>query len=150
MAHSDGEQYATWYRLNRCYYKLTYKWNRKRYARRPSCFISKSSGSFETANVDFTHSNIKKYMTLARCRIRQCTIRIVWFLFFNEDDEIVIDTQSSQVPRKFIFIEGKKAIIRFYVFGIHLESGMKILPMDKKRKDIVTVRQFVYITDYVS
>ena len=67
-------------------------------------------------------------------------MRLVWFLFYNEDGEIIIDTQSSKEPRKFVFIEGTKAIIMYYVFGIHLESGMKILPIDKTKNDIVKVR----------
>ena len=67
-------------------------------------------------------------------------MRLVWFLFYNEDGEIIIDTQSSKEPRKFVFIEGTKAIIKYYVFGIHLESGMKILPIDKTKNDIVKVR----------
>ena len=76
-----------------------------------------------------------------RCRIRQCTVRLVWFLFYNDVEEIIIDTQSSKEPRKFVFIEGTKAIIKYYVFGIHLKSGMKVLPVDKTKNDIVRVRQ---------
>lgn len=68
----------------------------------------------------------------------------MWFLFYNDDGEIVIDTQSSKEPRKFVFIEGTEAVIKYYVFGIHLKSGMKVLPVNKTRNDVARVRQLWY------
>ena len=65
MGNSNPDQYTLWYRLNRCYYKLSYAWANKKEANRPSCFIWKGKESSKF-NIDFTHANIKKYMTLER------------------------------------------------------------------------------------
>ena len=66
MAHSDVDQYSLWYRLNRCHYKLSFAWNKKHDVDRPSCYIWKGVGAFEKPNIDWSHSNVKKYMTVAR------------------------------------------------------------------------------------
>ncbi len=66
MAHSKSDQYALWYRRNRCHYKLSFPWNSKHEASRPSCYIWKGAGAFEKPNIDFKHKHIKKYMTLGR------------------------------------------------------------------------------------
>ena len=57
----------------------------------------------------------------------------------------MIDLQSSKEPRKFVFIEGTKAVIKYYAFGIHLESGMKVYPVDKTKSHIVEVRMLFMV-----
>ena len=61
---------------------------------------------------------------------------------------------SSSNPRKFVFIEGEKAVIKYYVFGINLESGMKIVPLDTSKKSIVAVsmalrNSFIWPSQYI-
>ena len=64
----------------------------------------------------------------------------MWFLFYNEDDHIVIDTQSSKEPRKFVFLQGSKAVIKYYAFGMHLKSGLKIKAVDKRKENAIKVK----------
>ena len=139
MAHRDGHQFALWYRFNRCRTKHEFTFNIKRTSNRPSCLVWKKPGGFEKPNLDFNENNIKKYMVMARCRIRQCTVRTVWFLFFEGSRWVTIDQQSSREPRKFVFIEGQTVAIRYFIFGMHLRSGLKIVAVDKKKQRVVEV-----------
>lgn len=71
----------------------------------------------------------------------------MWFLFYDENGEIVIDTESSKQPRKFVFIEGTKAVIQYFVFGMHLESGLKVKAINKTHNHIVEVRKFIKVIE---
>ena len=65
LGNSNADQYALWYRLNRCHYKLSYPWDGKTEANRPSCFVWKGKES-SMFNIEFNNANINAFMTLAR------------------------------------------------------------------------------------
>ena len=77
---------------------------------KPSCQIKDESGQKRTA----------------QCFLKQCTVRLVWFLFFDAFGRSYVD-QSNADPVELTLVEGRKnQRIEFGAFGIHLTSSFII------------------------
>lgn len=87
----------------------------------PHCYVAKPGADA---------SKIKKVpdknLELASCKFRQCTVRQVWFLFFNTYGQPFV-VESNFKGIKLELVAGRKEErIKFAAFGIHLTDGFKI------------------------
>lgn len=122
-----------WYHENLCKLSLVIRRRYKYKADVPSCLVYKGSGSVER---EVQEREIKEKLELAQCRIRQCTVRIVWFLFVDENGHLIIDGMSSEKPRKFMILNGKYFKIKYFVFGVNLLSGLSVGSEDNDKRKI--------------
>lgn len=87
----------------------------------PHCFVA-SEKSHEALIKDDDDSRLE----LVECRIPQCTVRQVWFLFFNSFGRPYLK-ESNVEAVEIILVNGRKSeIIKFGAFGIHKASGLSI------------------------
>ena len=83
---------------------------------KPSCTVKKENGDKERM----------------ACRIPQCTVRLVWFLFFDSFGRAYVE-QSNFEAVEIMLVEGQRETrIRFGAFGIHLASGLSVGTEDGK------------------
>ena len=65
-------------------------------------------------------------LELVECRIPQCTVRQVWFLFFNSFGRPYLK-ESNYEAVEIVLVNGRRSeIIKFGAFGIHRASGLSI------------------------
>lgn len=87
----------------------------------PHCLVAKEK-SDESKIEDEDDSRLE----LVECRIPQCTVRQVWFLFFNSFGQPYIKESNVEYV-EIILVNGRKSEkIRFGAFGIHMASGLSI------------------------
>ena len=87
----------------------------------PHCLVA-SEKSQEPLIKDDDDSRLE----LVECRIPQCTVRQVWFLFFNSFGRPYLK-ESNVEEVQIILVNGRKSeIIKFGAFGIHKASGLSI------------------------
>lgn len=87
----------------------------------PHCLIAKKK-----SQESLIKSRSDSRLEWAECRIPQCTVRQVWFLFFNSFGQPYLK-ESNMEDVEIIIVNGKKsAIIKFAAFGIHRATGLRI------------------------
>ena len=87
----------------------------------PHCLVA-SEKSHESDIEDEDDSRLE----LVECRIPQCTVRQVWFLFFDSFGRPYLK-ESNVEAVEIILVNGRKRqIIKFGAFGIHKASGLSI------------------------
>lgn len=80
-----------WFHENLCRHQLEIRGRKFPKTATPSCLVYKGDSTIEEP---LDHADMKK-LEIARCRIRQCTVRIVWFMFFDENGQLIVDGMSS-------------------------------------------------------
>lgn len=87
----------------------------------PHCLVARQK-SDESKIEDDDDSRLE----LVECRIPQCTVRQVWFLFFNSFGRPYLK-ESNVEDVEIILVNGQKSeTIKFGAFGIHKASGLSI------------------------
>jgi len=88
----------------------------------PHCYVPKNPDADTSKITKVPDDNLE----LARCKFRQCTVRQVWFLFFNTYGQpFVVESNFNGV--KIDLVEGRQEErIKFAAFGIHMTEGFKI------------------------
>lgn len=104
----------------------------------PHCLVAKEK-SYETDIKDDDDSRLE----LVECRIPQCTVRQVWFLFFNSFGRPYLKESNFEAV-EIILVNGRRSeIIKFGAFGIHLASGLSI---DSEESRLVKFAQTFILT----
>ena len=87
----------------------------------PHCLVA-SEKADETDIDDEDDSRLE----LVECRIPQCTVRQVWFLFFNSFGRPYLKESNAEYV-EIILVNGRNSeVIKFGAFGIHKASGLSI------------------------
>ncbi|KAK3722586.1 hypothetical protein QZH41_010102, partial [Actinostola sp. cb2023] len=87
----------------------------------PHCYVAKP-GVDASKVKEVPH----KKLELAECKFRQCTVRQVWFLFFNTYGKPFV-MESNFKGVKIELVAGRKEEqIKFAAFGIHQVSGLSL------------------------
>ena len=101
----------------------------KKGVKRPHCYIARKK-SDESVIKHFSESDSR--LQFVECRIPQCTVRQVWFLFFDSFGRPYL-TESNYDPVEIVMVNGRRSeIIKFGAFGIHLASGLSVGTEDSK------------------
>lgn len=93
----------------------------------PHCYVAKPN-----ADKNKIKKVPDKNLELAECKFQQCTIRQVWFLFFNTyGNPFFVESNFDGI--KIELVRGRKdERIKFAAFGIHLVSGLTIESNDDR------------------
>ena len=113
----------------RCMSGKGWEWNlcRPREGKeKPHCFVAKDKKD---------ESNIRNKgddrLELVECRIPQCTVRQVWFLFFNS--LFVPYLKESNVEAvEIVMIHGRHQLFQFGGFGVHKADGFSVGSQDRR------------------
>lgn len=87
---------------------------------RPHCFVAKDKKD----EPDITSKSDGR-LELVECRIPQCTVRQVWFLFFSSNGDPYLK-ESNLEAVEIVLIHGRSLRFRFGAFGIHKPSGLSV------------------------
>ena len=88
---------------------------------KPHCLVAR-----EKADETVIKSQGDSRLEMVECRIPQCTVRQVWFLFFNSFGRPYLK-ESNIEDVEIILVNGRKSeTIKFGAFGIHKASGLSI------------------------
>ena len=107
----------------RCLTGSGWKWNLCRprgNKATPHCYIAK-----EEKDEPHVHNIYDPRVELVKCRIPQCTVRQVWFLFFSSFDNPYLK-ESNLEHVEILLIHGETMRVDFIAFGIHLTSGLSV------------------------
>ena len=93
---------------------------------KPHCFIAKDKS-------DEPHIKHKwdDRLELVECRIPQCTVRQVWFLFFDSNANPYFKESNFQAA-EMVVVHGESVYFFFYAFGIHQPNGLSVGSDDPK------------------
>ena len=86
----------------------------------PHCFVSKNK-----ADEPHIKSMSDSRLELVECRIPQCTVRQVWFLFFDTTGMPYLKESNSEAVEITLF-DGQRLYILFGTFGIHFTNGFSV------------------------
>lgn len=93
----------------------------------PHCLVAK-----EKSHESVIKSEDDSRLELVECRIPQCTVRQVWFLFFNSFGRPYLK-ESNVEEVVIIMVDGRKSeTIKFGAFGIQKASGLSINTEESK------------------
>lgn len=113
----------------RCLTGNRWKWNLCRHHENkltPHCYIAK-----EEKDEPHVHDIHDPRVELVKCRIPQCTVRQVWFLFFSSFDNPYLK-ESNLEHVEILLIHGEAMRLDFIAFGIHLTSGLSVSSDDPR------------------
>ena len=107
----------------------------------PHCLVAR-----EKAHEPDIEDEDDSRLELVECRIPQCTVRQVWFLFFNSFGRPYLK-ESNYEAVEIILVNGRKSeIIKFGAFGIHKANGLII---NSEESRLVKFAQTFILTAYV-
>ncbi|XP_078347668.1 uncharacterized protein LOC144632802 isoform X2 [Oculina patagonica] len=108
---------------------------------KPQCLVAREK-SDESKITDDDDSRLE----LVECRIPQCTVRQVWFLFFDSFGRPYLK-ESNVEDVEIILVNGRNSeTIKFGAFGIHLASGLSI---NSENSKLVRFAQSFILRAYV-
>lgn len=88
---------------------------------KPACVITKYKKDEPNIKSVFGPEPIE----IVECRIPQCTVRQVWFLFFSSNGDPYLK-ESNLEAVEIVLIHGRHMHFKFGAFGIHLPSGLSV------------------------
>ncbi|EDO47914.1 predicted protein [Nematostella vectensis] len=104
----------------------------------PHCYVTKP-GAVTSKIKQVPDGNLE----LAECKLRQCTVRQVWFLFFNTFGDAFIE-ESNLKGIKIVLVRGRKEErIKFGAFGIHRPEGLTLGTSDYRLSSYVNNFQLI-------
>lgn len=91
----------------------------------PHCYVAKPG--VDTSKIKKVPD---KNLELASCHFRQCTVRQVWFLFFNTYGKPFFLESNFKGIQIELVAGRKEERIKFAAFGVHLTNGLKLGSQD--------------------